>query len=189
MGLFKALFGGNKNIKNVSATFTKTQNNLFRLYGVSNPNDALKMKASLYLCIAAIAMINDMRGSADGASTEKIIDKIVEDTREITKPLSMKVSELANDAKDLKLILSKFPVPIDADTKVNGLAAFEALYSSKVETLVKDILSHNSGPMGSSGYAAIVVGDGIFGAGKSKDHFIEVGYEVSSFISQLLRTF
>jgi hypothetical protein len=184
MGFFN-LFGK----KSISAIITNTQNNLFRLYSVRNPSDALKMKASVYLCISGIAMINKIGESGGYAVLNELINKIVADTRELTKPLSMKVSELANDAQDLKLILSNFPVPMDANTRVNGLAAFEALYSSKVDQLIKDIMSHDGGPMGSSGYAAIVVADGIFGDGKSKDHFMEVGIEVSSFVQHLLKAY
>lgn len=92
MGLFNAVFGRKQNI---STVITTTQNNLFRIYGIKSPSDELKIKASVYLCIAGIAMINEIGASSRGPVLNKIIDKIVNDTRELTKPLSVNVLGLA----------------------------------------------------------------------------------------------
>jgi len=188
MGFFNGLFGTSKSI---SAIITNTQNNIFNIYGIKNPSDAKKMKASVYLCIAGIALLNELGSNSRSDVMKKIIDKIVGDTRELTKPLSMKVGELANDKEDLKLILSGFPVQFDENVRVNGLGAFEALYLSKVEKLMNDILTHNGGPMGCTGYATIVVTDGIFGAGtdardKASDNFMELSMQISTFIKNLI---
>jgi hypothetical protein len=50
----------------------------------------------------------------------------------------MRVSELANDKQELKEILADFPseIVITASTFINGLAAFDALYQTKVERVV-----------------------------------------------------
>ncbi|MCK7581508.1 MAG: hypothetical protein MZV65_41710 [Chromatiales bacterium] len=44
-----------------------------------------------------------------------------------------------------------------------------------------DIITHNQGPMGIPGYAAIVVADGILGEGKAKEKFMEVSMELLEF--------
>lgn len=181
MSFFKKVFGGKKGI---SSVLVNTQNKIFSIYGVTHPTDAQKMKASVYLCIAGIAILNDL----GGGRLRHAIDKLVEETKELTKPLKMRVGELSNTAEQLRRIHSDFPkdIQITEATTVNGLAAFEALYFSMGEELMNDILSHNQGPMGASGYAAIVVADGIFGKGKSKENFMEVSMELLDFTKELV---
>ena len=112
---------------------------------------------------------------------------MVNETRELTKPLRMRVGELANNAEQLEKIIFDFPgdIQITGSTTVNGLAAFEAMYFSMGQNLMNDILTHNQGPMGTPGYAAIVVADGIFGEGKAKDKFMEVSMELLNFTKEL----
>ena len=180
MSFLKNMFAGKKSI---SSILVSTQNKIFNIYGVAQPSDAQKMKASVYLCISGIAILNDL----GGGHLRDVIDKLVEETRELTKPLRMRVGELSNNAEQLKKIISDFPknIQITESTTVNGLAAFEALYFSMGEELMNDIISHNQGPMGTPGYAAIVVADGIFGEGKAKEKFMEVSMELLNFTKEL----
>ena len=99
----------------------------------------------------------------------------------------MRVGELANNAEQLEKIIFDFPgdIQITGSTTVNGLAAFEAMYFSMGQNLMNDILTHNQGQMGTPGYAAIVVADGIFGEGKAKDKFMEVSMELLNFTKEL----
>ncbi|MBZ0241818.1 MAG: hypothetical protein K8F24_01265, partial [Bacteroidales bacterium] len=53
------------------------------------------------------------------------------------------------------------------------------------QDLMNDILTHNQGPMGTPGYAAIVVADGIFGEGKVEDNFLEVAMVLLKFAREL----
>ena len=180
MGLFGGIFGGKKTIVSV---LTNTQNNIFSLYGVSQPTDAQKMKASVYLCISGMAILNDL----GGGRLQHAIDALVKETRELTKPYSMRVDELSNNDEQLKKILSDFPqeAQVIGTTRVNGLGAFEALYFSMGKELMNDILAHTGGPMGAPGYASVVVVDGIFGEGKSKEHFMEASMELLNFTKEL----
>lgn len=182
MNFLESIFGGKKSF---SSILVSTQNNIFIIYGVTQPSDAQKMKASVYLCISGIAILNDL----GGGRLRHVIDKLVEETRELTKPLRMRVGELSNSAEQLKKIVSDFPndIQITESTTVNGLAAFEALYFSMGEDLMNDILRHNKGPMGTPGYAAIVVADGIFGEGKAKQKFMEVSMELLNFTKELAK--
>ena len=180
MSFFKKVFGGKKGITSV---LLSTQNKIFDIYSVANPTDAQKMKASVYLCISGIAILNDL----GGGQLRHAIDNLVNETRELTKPLRMRVGELANNVEQLEKIISDFPgdIQITGSTTVNGLAAFEAMYFSMGQDLMNDILTHNQGPMGTPGYAAIIVADGIFGDGKSKDKFMEVSMVLLDFTKAL----
>jgi hypothetical protein len=180
MGFFKKVFGEKKSF---SSVLLDTQNRIFTLYGVGHPTDAQKMKASVYLCIYGMAILNDL----GGGHLRDAIDKLVEETRELTKPLRMRVGELANNAEQLEMIMSYFPseIEITESTTVNGLAAFEAMYFSMGQELMTDIISHNKGPFGAPGYAAIVMADGIFGEGKAKEKFREVSIELMNFMKEL----
>ena len=181
MGILRKLFSGKRSF---SSVLVDTQNNIFNIYGVNRPTDAQKMKASTYLCISGIAILND----AGSGAVPHVIDKLVDETRELTKSLSVYVEELSNSPEQLTKILADFPddIQVTGSTRVNGLAAFEALYFSMGEDLMNDILSHNRGPMGTHGYAAVVVADGIFGEGKSAEHFMELSMEFLNFTKGLI---
>ena len=129
------------------------------------------MKASVYLCISGMAILNDL----GGGKLQHAIDALVNETRELTKPYSMRVDELSNNDEQLKKILRDFPkeAQVTGTTRVDGLGAFEALYFSMGEELMNDILAHTGGPMGAPGYASVIAVDGIFGEGKSQEHFME----------------
>jgi len=182
MGLLSKIFGSKKTITSI---LTHTQNNIFKIYGVTQPTDAQKMKALGYLCISGMAILNDL----GGGEFQHEIDALVNETRELTKPYSMRVDELYNNEKLLKKILGDFPeeVQVTGATRINGLAAFEALYFSIGEELMNDILTHTGGPFGAPGYAAIVVADGIFGEGRSKEYFIETSMELLNFTKELYK--
>jgi predicted DNA-binding ribbon-helix-helix protein len=183
MSFFKALFGSKKGIGEV---LLGTQNKIFELYSISSPTDAQKMKASVYLCIAGIAILNDL----GAGRLRPVIDRLAEETKNLTSSLKVKVSDLANDADQLKKILAEFPVDakVTESTTLNGLAAFEALYFTFGPSLMQEIITRGDGPMGVSGYAAIVVGDGIFGKGGSKDHFLEISMELMQYSKALIET-
>ena len=113
--------------KTIAAILVSTRRDILKIYGVIKPTDAHQMKAAVYICIAGIAILNEL----GGGRSRRLIDKIVEETKELTKPLSMRVGELANSKEDLGKILAGFPkaLGIIESTTLNGLAAFEALYT------------------------------------------------------------
>lgn len=177
MGLLNRLFGSKKSYTSV---LINTQDKIFKMYGVNNPTDAQKMKASVYLCIAGIAILNDL---GDGR-LRYAVEKLAEETRELTKPLSMLAEELSNNAEQLKKILEELQITTGS-TRLNGLAAFEALYFSMGETLMNDMLMRKEGPGGIVGYAPRVVGNGIFGEGRSREHYLELTMQLSNFMIEL----
>jgi hypothetical protein len=181
MGILNRFFGGGKSIASV---LISTQNNIFGVFGVAQPTDAQKLKASVYLCISGIAILNYL----GGGKPHYAIDSMVDETRELTRPFSMQAKELSNNGQQLEKILAGFQgeAQVTESTRVNGHAAFEALYFSMGEELVSDILTHKGGPMGITGQAAIVVADGIFGEGKSKESFTEVSMKLQKFTNELI---
>jgi hypothetical protein len=182
MGLLRKVFGGKKSVTSV---MLDTQKRIFDIYSVAHPTDAQKVKASVYLCISGIAILNHF---GDG-KLRYAIDNLVNEARELTKPLRIRIGELANNAEELERIVSDFPhgIEINESTTVNGLAAFEAMYFSTGQDLMNDILCHSKGPLGVPGYAAIVVADGIFGEGKSKEKFMEVSMELVNFTKEIVK--
>lgn len=174
------MFGLFKKKEGFLSIIIRTQNNLFKLYGVTRPTDAQKMKASVYICISGMAFLNDLGGGV----LRNAIDQLVKDTRELTMPLSqMRVGDLANNAEQLKKILADLQVT--EETYVNGLGAFEALYFSIGLELVTDIASHTKGPGGVIWYAAMVLAEGVFGEGKAIEHFTEVTMELTNFYKDI----
>ena len=181
MGMLNKFFGGDKSIASV---LISTQNNIFKIFGVAQPTDAQKLKASVYLCISGVAILNYL----GGGKLRYAIDSMVDETRELTKPFSMQASELSNNVEQLEKILAEFQseAQVTESTRVNGQAAFEALYFSMGEGLMNEILTHKGGPMGITGHAAIVVADGIFGEGKSKESFMEISMKLHKFTNELI---
>ena len=177
MGLFGKLFSGNKGFASV---IVETQNKLFKTYGVSQPNDAQKLRASFYLCISGMAILNE--AGAGRAPIRGVIDRLVADASELSKPLSVVARDIwENSTENQNKIQSQLPRGTTELTKLNGLAAFDALYASLGQDLMTDILSHNKGPLGTPGYAGIVVVDGIFGKGRAEEHFMDITMQMLEF--------
>lgn len=181
MSFLNKLFGGKKSL---SSILVSTQNRIFNIYSIAHPSDAQRLKASVYLCISSIAILNDFGDSL----YRNFIDKLFEETRELTKLLRMRVGELSNNAEQLKTIISVFPhdLQITESTVVNGPAAFEALYFSVKDDLIRNILSHSRGPSGITGYVAMAVADGIFGEKNEAQNFIKVSVEIHNLTKELL---
>ena len=180
MSFLNKMFGAKKTIASIVES---TQRDIFKIYGVRAPTDAQKMKAAVYICIAGIAMLNNL---ARGPRLRTLFDKLVIETKDLTKPLSMSVGELANSTDELEAILSDFPqqLGISKSTTINGLGGFEALYFTKLEKMTKDILNHKDGPFGTPGYASIVVTNGILGEDKP-EHFMPISMRLLSFMTEL----
>jgi len=180
MGFLKKLFG---NSKTISSILLNTQNNIFRIYGVNSPTDAQKMNISVYLCISGVAILN----SLDADKLQHVMDNLIEDTKILTKPLKMRISDLSNTADELKLILAEFPngSQVTESTIVNGLAAFEAIYFSMGEDIVNKLLSQGDHLMVA---AATIVSYEIFGKEQKIENILEVSTEILNFGKELVAT-
>ena len=87
-----------------------------------------------------------------------------------------------------KRVLSQFPAELNVSltTVVNGLGAYEAYYFSEAQRLMQDILARSDGPFGCTGYAAIVVADGVFGEGASAEKFMVLPMVMTEFARGLI---
>ena len=137
MGFLNKVFGRQNDI---ASTLVEVQNNIFNIYGIQKQTDAQKVKASVYICIAGGAILNIVRSDD---SKFLLIDKLVEASGGLTERLHLRVWDLANSEDELQELISSFPqhIKVEESTILNGLAAFEALYSTKCERLMTTILT------------------------------------------------
>jgi hypothetical protein len=181
MGFFGGLFGK----KRINDVIVETYSSIFNIHGITNPTDAQKMKASFYLCIAGMAMINDALG---GQRAPAQIDNLLRQTKTLSNDLMFRICDISNNESDLGDLLSEFPPEIKADgqTRVNGLAGFEALYFTKGQSLMLEIMNKQGGPFGLAGYAAVIVVDGIFGKGRSIEKMMDNVLIISNYQKNIL---
>jgi hypothetical protein len=191
MGVLARLFRSERTFATILG---ETRRDIFQMYAVARPSDAQQMRAAVYLCIAGMAILNDLGCGVRPDLQERVparvrnaIDKLVQHTKELTKHLQMRVSELSDDEQELQALLCDFPAEakVNGSTTLNGLAAFEALYFTNVEKLMNKILSHSQGPFGVPGYASMVVADRVFGTGKSREHAAELVMRFTQFMGEL----
>lgn len=190
--MFGFLFRKKNDLASILLT---TQRRIFDVYSVTDPTDAQKIKASVYLCWAGMAVINDMEakavekiGSRDNHLRNVIkgaIDRLVDETSTLLEPLEVHVNELASNPGQLERILSGFPVPVQEATKVNGLAACGAMFTSMGEEQMTNMLNNSQGPFGIPGYAGIVITKEVFGESKSVS-FVEINTVLLEFFAHLI---
>ena len=150
-----------RNSRSVRSILDSAQKDMMKLFGLTKPTDAQKLRASVYLCIASTALLNDFGGRL----FDNLIDEVAKESASLAKPLRMLVGDLANDADELSAIFAAFPADLrlTAAISINGLGALDALYHARVQPLVNEILSHKEGPFGAAGFAAITLAIGILG--------------------------
>ena len=139
MGLLSNLFGTKK----------KSNIEVFRLYADKvldeaeiPKTNANKLKVTVYLLLAQLGILNVV---GDGKAIP-FLDNLAQDAKDSIKNLPMiQIKELARNDVELQRILSDFPASFnfDGDVKVDGLAAFEAIYFSHVEDIVSEIVNTN----------------------------------------------
>jgi len=180
------MFGSKKTVISI---LMDTQNNIFKIYGVTRPTDAQKMKASFYLCISGIAILNDLMSKVTtGERLRHAIEALGSETQQLAKSYGfIRVNELSNNEEQLKEILAQFPehAKVTGETQTDGHTAFQALYFSIGQELMANIMNAGKGPNGPQRYAGIVVTDGIFGDGKSIEHLLAATTELYSFTKEL----
>jgi hypothetical protein len=174
MGLFKAIFGSGKSI---SSIISESEAKIFRLHGITNPNDSQKIKVLFYLCMSTIAIFNEL---SDGKGAP-VMDKLVNETARLAKlehPNQVRVCELGNSSEEMRLILADFPkeLEIGLQTKLGGSTAFDTLYSALGRITLEDFMrAGKNASMGVPGYAAATLVRKCF---SSDAHFLEVAAEL-----------
>ena len=186
MSLIKKIFGKKINPRMI---IKETHDEIFNILGVDAPTNAQKLNANVYLCICGIAILNEMgRGNLND-----LIDVLVSESKNLSKDLNrIKIGDLSNDADKLDKIIADISSGFDDKEKinyssgVNGLGAFEAIYFTMGQDIMKDVMSHNDGPMGIHGYSAIVIAEAILGDDSENGYIIELSMSLLIFTKKLL---
>ena len=184
MGFFSNLFGSKKTNVDVYSQFAK------KMLVVANIqiNDANILKATVYLCFAQIACLNSI--SPD--KTRPFIDDMVEDAKNSIMSLGMKLGDLAVDNDELDKILEEFAEDsnVDEDTRINGLAAWNAIYFGFAQDVIVEISKKGQGgPMGTHGYAAVKFLEALRGKGQSRSDFMEVTMLMQEMTGEVIKAF
>ncbi|MDS4020602.1 MAG: hypothetical protein RKR03_08845 [Candidatus Competibacter sp.] len=184
MNLFKNFFGSKKSF---SLILIESQNNIFKRFGVARPTDAQRMRSFFYLCITGIAIINC---STNNTKRSDVIDNLMEDVKELVKPILIDSCELAIDKEDLKKVMLYLQrnYSIKEPTTINGLLAFEALYYALGRDWIESIYNNAKGPLGAMGYAAFIVAHGVFGQEKAEKNSMGILEDFYTFIKELTKT-
>jgi len=179
------MFGLFKKEKNYEELITEFINHLFIGYGIDDPKNKDVLNASLGIAIAMTAILNDIgKGTANS-----IIDEISNAAQRKCNNLTFRISEVGADSVEIEKIIAEFPSFANAspDMRTNGNALFPILFNLRGPQLVNDILEHNSGPLGTPGYAMIVIGDMIVGKEKSKESFMQHSMLLLDFIQKVVK--
>lgn len=180
MGFFDSLFGGKASF---GTHITRTQQTIFRAYGVAAPTASQNFRASYALCIAGISIFN----IAKGTDSRRYADTLLRETHDLIRNLRLPAGELALDKADLSMILSDFPtqVGINQSTIINGTAGLDASINTVGQRHMIKILEKSRGPFGMPASAGLYVGDYIFGEGRSEDNFIELAQALAEYSSSI----
>lgn len=180
MGLINSIFGRKKDLRQI---FIECRDGILQGYGLKTPTDAQLFNVSLGLAIASVGVLNEL----GGGRLRDLIDKVTNEARYETTNLSFIIADIAQDQNDIDLIISEFPVFVEAtkEMRTNGGAVFPILFNKKGPRLVREIAEHSGGPMGPIGYAAIVIGDLALGREESKSAFMHTSMILTGFIKEI----
>lgn len=186
MGILSSIFRKKSETKSCADIFKLYSTAILKLAHVNN-SDANRLKATLYLCFAQLACIHHL---AKGKASI-FMDNMVEDAKNSVPDLKMKISELAMSEEELSRILSCFPVDavVDGNTTVDGLTAYEILYSEFAEEVVISISNKTGGPLGPYGYSTILLLEALRGAGNGKEGIIEVSMKIQEMTGEVIKAF
>jgi hypothetical protein len=134
MGIFSNIFA-KKKITNVEVFKTYTDKVLD--VAAIPKTQANKLKVSVYLLFAQLGIVHVVAAG----KARPFLGALVEDVKESTKDLTMRISELALNDTELQIILNEFPAEanLTSNVTINGLAAFEAIYFAYLGDLVPEI--------------------------------------------------
>jgi hypothetical protein len=185
MGFLSNLFGKRQEKTNVDV-YREYADSILSAANIEK-SDANILKATVYLCFAQIACID----SISGGKSRIFVDNMVDDAKKSILHLQMTVKELATNRQELEKILSEFPVgaDVDGETRINGLAGWDAIYFAYAQEVIVDIANGGGGPMGVHGYAAIKVLEALRGPGKSQENFMDVSFSITEMTGEVIQCF
>jgi hypothetical protein len=182
MGLFGTLF---KREKSYEELIYECKEKILNAYAIDSPTQAQQFRTILAIAIAFTGILNDI---GEGRLS-RVIDELTDTARSMTTNLRFTIEEVAADESEVKLIIAEMPPMANAtrSLKTNGLPVFEILFHSLGPGLVEDIMTKTGGPLGSTGYATVVVGDLVVGREKSKDGFMTVSMHLLETVKEFVK--
>lgn len=183
MGIFSKLFTKKKSVEEI---LTDCLSGILGAYKLNNATDAQQFRCLLAISIAFTGILNDLGKGQLG----RLIDEVTETARRMTQYLTFKIRDAAADDNELQIILSNFPAVAEAtaDLRTNGTALFPILFNSLGPSAVEEIMEKTGGPMGATGYAAIVIGDLVVGRENAKSGFMEVSMQLMRTTQEIIET-
>jgi hypothetical protein len=183
MGILSNLFGTKK--KSNAEVFILYTDKILDAAEISK-TDANKLKVTVYLLLAQLGILNVV---GDGKAIP-FLDKLAEDAKDSIKnsPL-IKIKDLARNDEELEKILSDFPASanLNGDVKVNGLAAFEAIYFSHVEDVVSEIANKSKESVFM--FATIKLLEAMLGKEEAASKFLFTSFVVTEMTGELIKGF
>lgn len=181
MGLLGKIFGSQQQ----SAEDIYRKNAIEILQLIQSPTtDAKILKAIVFITFIQIAIFN----SLNLAEARGIIDLLVNKAKDASKAYMVRISDLASTDEELEAIINDFPsgLKIDSKTNINGLAAFEALYFTNVQSIVPDFIRRADDGL----YLAIMLSRKIRGNDDFKDIMTlnQVALKLMKMSEELLRS-
>jgi hypothetical protein len=183
MGIFSKLFAKKKSVEDI---LTECMLGILDAYKLNIATDAQRFRCLLAISVAMTGILNDLgKGRLD-----RLIDEVTNTARRMTVNLRFRIRDVAANENELQTILSNFPAVAEAtaDLRTNGTALFPILFNSLGPNAVKDIMENTGGPMGATGYAAIVVGDLVVGSEQAKSGFMGVSLQLMRTTQEIIDT-
>lgn len=175
-----------KKKKSLSQVITEAKSKLLTDYEINKPNEAQEFKAIFYLVIAAIGVINSMQVP----KAQFLIDDLAKSARHLTQNLAFQISEITQDPDELKDIFSHLPENMAGGTsiRVNGLVVLPTLFNTRGYKLVKEISENTDGDFGSTGWAAVVVGDGLVGRENAGVFYLDTVHGIMNLMKEIFES-
>lgn len=185
MGILSTIFGTKDSIREI---FEEAERNIFQIYKAGRPTNAEKIKSAVYLCVSGIALIDRFSPKTDrGKEIDRaFFYRIISEARDSISDINVRLFELAENDKDIKMILShcKYSANTSTSITLSGNDAFDALFYDKAQHFVQPIVQYNIGPAGPAGYAAKLYAKEIFG---SDMYLAEITNELIQFSKKLIK--
>jgi hypothetical protein len=155
-------------------------------YKLDNATDAQKFRCLLAISVAFTGILNDL----GKGKVNRLIDEVTDATKRMAQNLTFRIRDAAVDDNELQIMLSNFSAvtKVTADLRTNGMTLLPILFNSLGPSAVKDIMTNTGGPMGATGYAAIVVGNFVVGEEKARVGFMEVSMQLMQTTREIIET-
>lgn len=183
MSLFGKIFGSKKSPEQV---LEEAKTKFLRIYGISAPTQEAELKTIVGLTIATIGMLNELgQGRLNHA-----IDQFSEAGRSLAQRLRVRLDEVLDGDDEQNALIAL--IPHDSSSRavisVDGGSAFAVIFNMRGPRLVEAICQSSNGPLGSPGYAAVVLGDMVVGRERATGSFISATGAMAELLDEAIKS-